>query len=299
MFDLAGYMDQKCRKVDAALERLWDRFDPYPTVLLDAMQYSVKAGGKRLRPLLCIAAAEAVGGSDEAVMDTACALELIHTYSLIHDDLPAMDDDDFRRGKPTSHKVFGEATAILAGDALLTAAFEVLSCHRGGQCRDSNDSIHLEIICLLARAAGASGMVQGQMLDLSFEGKDISWENLKTLQQLKTGALIQASLQAGAVLGGGNAEQVAALRAYGAHVGLAFQVADDVLDVEGDAQIIGKPVGSDQMLGKATGPSVLGLETAKTKAQELVGLAVSHLDIFGNKGEALASLSHYIVERDR
>lgn len=299
MFDLTGYLDEKRRKVDAALQRLWGRFDSHPGVLVEAMRYSVEAGGKRLRPILCIAAAEAVGGSDAAVMDTACALELMHTYSLIHDDLPAMDNDGFRRGKPTNHKVFGEATAILAGDALLTAAFEVLA----GQYRDNigniTDATCLQVIYFVARAAGAAGMVQGQMLDLACEGKDISWEDLKTLQRLKTGALIEASLRAGAVLGGGKAQQVAALRAYGIHIGLAFQVVDDVLDVQGDASIIGKPVGSDQRLKKATGPSVLGLEPAKAKARSLVDRAVRELGVFGDKGNVLAALAHHIVQRNR
>jgi geranylgeranyl diphosphate synthase type II len=293
VFDLKPYLKKKQSNVDAALGKIWDRFEPYPTPLVEAMRYSLEAGGKRLRPILCIAAAEVVGGSETEVMDAACALELVHTYSLIHDDLPAMDDDGFRRGKPTCHKVFGEATAILAGDALLTAAFEVLarvSCQR---------SSYPQVIHLIARAAGASGMVQGQMMDLASEEKAVSWEDLKILHRLKTGALIEASLQAGAILGGGSSQQVAAVRSYGAHVGLAFQVADDVLDVEGDSRLTGKPVGSDEKHLKATVPSLLGLETAKVHARDLVDHALEELSIFGSKGNVLATLARYIVERNR
>lgn len=299
MFDLKSYLKKKQGNVDAALGKIWDHFEPYPTQLVEAMRYSLEAGGKRLRPILCIAAAELVEGTETEVMDAACALELVHTYSLIHDDLPAMDDDDFRRGKPTCHKVFGEATAILAGDALLTAAFEVLARVSWKSSNYSGDSVYLRIIHLIARASGASGMVQGQMMDLASEKKDVSWEDLKALHRLKTGALIEASLQVGAILGGGSSQQVAAVRSYGEHVGLAFQVADDVLDVEGDYSLTGKPVGSDEKHQKATVPSVLGLETSKGHARDLVDCALKELRVFGSKGHVLAALAHYVVERNR
>jgi geranylgeranyl diphosphate synthase type II len=218
MFDLKTYLQERRQAVNAALSELWNGFEPYPTKLVQAMRYSVEAGGKRLRPILCMAASRAVGGTEAEVMDAACALELIHTYSLIHDDLPAMDNDDIRRGKPTCHKAFDEATAILAGDALLTFAFDVLAAGRLERDNSVDSLARLRVIQLIARAAGASGMVQGQMLDLSLEGRVAGWEDLKILQQLKTGALLEGSVHAGAILGGGNVEQVTALRAYGAHI---------------------------------------------------------------------------------
>lgn len=297
-FGLKGYLEEKRRIVNEALSLLWNEYEGgRPTRLVQAMRYSLEAGGKRLRPILCMAAAEAVGGTQADALDTACALELIHTYSLIHDDLPAMDDDGLRRGKPTCHRAFDEATAILAGDALLTAAFEVLAA--GGQRRGSDSSTCLRVIYLIARAAGASGMVAGQMLDLSLEGKTVEWEDLVNLQRLKTGALIEASVEAGAVLGGGSVDEVKAMRAYGAHIGLAFQVADDVLNVEGDPEALGKPVGSDEILEKATAASVLGLEQAKVRACELVDDALDELKAFGKRAEPLAALARYIVERKR
>ena len=297
MFDLKAYLKVKQQAVNTALRKLWDDIEPYPSLLVQAMRYSLEAGGKRMRPILCIAATEAVGASEADVMPAACALELIHTYSLIHDDLPAMDNDDLRRGKPTCHKAFNEATAILAGDALQTAAFEVLAdarLHQGG------DPLKwLEVVHLIARAAGYSGMVQGQMIDISSEGKGITLEKLEMLHRLKTGALIEASVQAGAILGGGNFHEVAALGAYGRHIGLAFQVADDILNVEGTPEILGKPVGSDSDHQKAAFPSLMGLQKAKLHARELIDTALGELSIFGKKGKPLAALGRYIVERKR
>ncbi len=296
MFDLRAYLETKRQAVNAALERLWDDYDPYPTPLVQAMRYSVEAGGKRLRPILCIAASEAVEGSEDDVMPAACALELIHTYSLIHDDLPAMDDDDLRRGKPTCHKAFDEATAILAGDALLTGAFETLAA---AGCSAGTDSLKwLEVVHLITRASGCSGMVQGQMMDLSLQAKAVSPQDLETMQRLKTGALIEASVKTGAVLGGANSQQIAALAAYGRFVGIAFQVADDVLNVEGKPEMLGKPVGSDKALQKATGPSVMGMDKAKARAGEFVESALNELAIFGIKGQALNALARYVIERD-
>jgi geranylgeranyl diphosphate synthase type II len=297
MFDLKAYLKAKQQRINAALEKLWDGTEFFPTPLIQAMRYSLEAGGKRLRPILCLAASEAVGGCDADVMPAACALELIHTYSLIHDDLPAMDDDDLRRGKPTCHKAFDEATAILAGDGLLTAAFEVLASAARTQGRDPLK--WLEISYLIARAAGHTGMVQGQMMDLSVEGKAITIEELETLQQLKTGALIEASVKAGAILGEGTPEQVAALAAYGQHIGLAFQLADDILNIEGTPDIIGKPVGSDQAHRKITGPSLIGLEQAKARATELIDSALEELKDFDMRGQPLAALARYIIERKK
>jgi geranylgeranyl diphosphate synthase type II len=297
MFDPKAYLKAKQETVNAALSKLWDDKEPYPTMLVQAMRYSLEAGGKRLRPILCIAASEVVGGSEADVMPAACALELIHTYSLIHDDLPAMDDDDLRRGKPTCHKAFNEATAILAGDALQAAAFEVLAA--AGRHQRGDASKWLEVVYLIARAAGYSGMVQGQMMDISSEGKGISLEELETLHRLKTGALIEASVQAGAILGGGSSQEITAMGAYGRYAGLAFQVADDILNVEGSPEMLGKPVGSDLDHQKATGPSLMGLEQAKARAGELVERALEELTIFGKKGEPLAALARYILERKR
>jgi len=297
MFDLKAYLKAKQQAIDAALEMLWDAREPFPTPLIQAMRYSLEAGGKRLRPILCIAASEVVGGSEADVMPAACALELIHTYSLIHDDLPAMDNDALRRGKLTCHKAFGEATAILAGDALLTAAFEVLAI--AGRDQASDPSRWLEVVYLIARAAGCSGMVQGQMMDLSVEGQTITLEKLETLQRLKTGAIIEVSVKAGALLGGGSAQEIAALGAYGRHIGLAFQVADDVLNVEGKPEVLGKPVGSDQAHEKVTGPSLIGLEKTKAHARKLIDSALEELKVFGTKGMPLATLARYIIERKK
>lgn len=296
-FDLETYLKGKQQKVNTALEKLWEDAHTPPTLLIPAMQYSLLGGGKRLRPILCIAACEAVGGREADVMPAACALELIHTYSLIHDDLPAMDDDDFRRARPTCHKAFDEATAILAGDALLTAAFEALA--DAGRRKGRETLKWLEAIYLIARAAGCFGMVQGQMMDVSSEGKVINLEELKELQELKTGALIEASVRTGALLGGGSSQEIAALGVYGRHIGLAFQVADDILNVEGKPEMLGKPVGSDQALQKATGASLMGLEQAKARAAELIDSALEEIKIFGIKGEPLAALARYVIERER
>ncbi|NVM21209.1 MAG: polyprenyl synthetase family protein [Desulfobacterales bacterium] len=297
MFDLKPYLKAKQRTINAALKKLWDDREPYPSPLVQAMRYSIGAGGKRLRPVLCIAASEATGGAEADVMPAALALELIHTYSLIHDDLPAMDDDDLRRGKPSCHKAFNEATAILAGDALLTAAFELLAA--AGRQQPADASKWLEVIYLISRASGCSGMVEGQMMDLCSEGKMITLEELDCLQQLKTGALIEASVHAGALLGGGSFQQIAALSAYGRHIGLAFQVADDILNIEGSSEVLGKPVGSDRGRQKATGPSLMGLEQAKARAGELLDSALEQLEIFGKKAEPLAAVARYILERNR
>ncbi|NVL91127.1 MAG: polyprenyl synthetase family protein [Desulfobacterales bacterium] len=295
-FDFENYLKGKQQEVNAALEKLWKDVVAPPTPLIPAMRYSLLAGGKRLRPILCIAGCEAAGGSQADVMPVACALELVHTYSLIHDDLPAMDDDDLRRGKPTCHKEFDEATAVLAGDALLTAAFETIAA---AGCDQRGDALKwLEVIHLVARAAGYSGMVQGQMMDIS-SGKEITLEELDTIYLLKTGALIEASVQAGAILGGGGSGEINALGAYGRKIGLAFQIVDDILDVEGKTEIIGKPVGSDQAHEKATGHSLMGREQAKARANELIDSALQELSLFGAKGEPLVALARYIVNRRR
>jgi len=298
IFDLRRYLKEKQEAVNTSLDKVWENQRPRPSPLIRAMRYSVEAGGKRLRPLLSIAASEAVGGSEGDVMPAACALELIHTYSLIHDDLPAMDNDDLRRGKATCHKAFDEATAILAGDALLTLAFEILA--NAGRLDEPDKALKwLEVAFLMARAAGCSGMVEGQMQDILSEQRQLTLDELETLQGLKTGALIVASVQAGAILGGGSAPQIASLATYGRHIGLAFQMADDILNIEGRPDILGKPVGSDEALHKATGPSLMGLEQAKARMGELVEKALEELDGFAERGAPLSAIARYVIERNR
>lgn len=263
--------------------------------LKEAMDYSLRAGGKRLRPILVLAGAEAVGGKPDDVMDVACALEMIHTFSLIHDDLPAMDNDDLRRGKPTSHKVFGEAAAILAGDALLAEAFYLLSknsCNR-------DPRLVLEVMSDIAFATGARGMTGGQQIDMESMGKKLTEEELTTLHRLKTGRLITVSVTSGAKYCGAPKEKIRALNSYGQSIGLAFQIADDILDIEGDQDEIGKDVGSDIENDKATYPAIIGLDRSKNKAEELIGDAVSALSIFDGSADPLRGIAKYVVERKK
>jgi geranylgeranyl diphosphate synthase type II len=293
-FDLDAYLTARRELVDAALERALPAEDLPPTTLHRAMRYSVMAGGKRLRPVLVIAGAEAVGGSAEAVLPAACAIELIHTYSLIHDDLPAMDDDDYRRGRLTSHKVFGEAMAILAGDALLTLAFRLIA-ENGGQPGDAQRLCR--VVADVAAGAGASGMVGGQVVDVESEGKTISAETLEYIHRHKTAALIRTSVRAGAVLAGGAAREVSALTEAAEHLGLAFQIVDDILDVEGDSAELGKTAGSDQRKQKATYPALHGLEASRREAQTLVQVAKERLAQVGPRTAPLSALADFIVER--
>jgi len=293
--DLKGYLRERAVLVDAALDRWLPGEDILPPRLHQAMRYSVFAGGKRLRPVLIIAACEAVGGPPERALPAACAVEMIHTYSLIHDDLPAMDDDDLRRGRPTNHKVFGEANAILAGDALLTEAFRLLADAEAN--RGVDPAVSLRVIETIARCAGSQGMVGGQVVDMQSEGNPVDFATLQYIHTRKTGALILASIQAGAWLGGGNDEQVAALTRYGETAGLAFQIADDILDIIGDQRKLGKDVGSDQARGKATYPALLGLSEARRRASELRDLAIAALEPLGTSAEPLRAIARYIVER--
>lgn len=294
-FDLHDYLRERAALVDAALDRYLPGEDLLPAVLHQAMRYSVFAGGKRLRPILVMAACEAVGGAPERVLHAACAMEMIHTYSLIHDDLPAMDDDDFRRGRPTNHKVYGEANAILAGDALLTEAFRLLADPAAN--RDCAPAVVLRVIETVARCAGSQGMVGGQVVDMEAEGKPIDYATLQYIHTRKTGALFLASIQAGAWLGGGSDDQLAALTRYGETAGLAFQIADDILDIIGDQAVLGKDVGSDQARGKATYPALLGLSEARRRAEELRDLALTALDPLDASAEPLRALARYIVDR--
>lgn len=265
--------------------------------LLSAMRHSLLSGGKRLRPILCFAASEAVGGSPDRCMTTACAIEMIHTYSLIHDDLPAMDNDDLRRGKPTCHVAFDEATAILAGDALLTYAFHVLSSPEHWDSKDIE--LNLKMINLISSAAGQQGMIEGQMIDMESQGLSLSMDEVEKLHRLKTGAMINVSIQCGALLAGANQKQLQALECYGANIGLAFQVADDILNVTGDAKILGKATGTDSELNKATYPALLGLEASRAYAGKLMNEALGELEIFDSKADPLRHIARYIVERKR
>lgn len=278
---------------DAALKRLIPQVDSPESRVFEAMRYSALAGGKRVRPFLVIASADLFNVSRTCSERVAAAVEMVHTYSLIHDDLPAMDNDDLRRGKPTCHKQFDEATAILAGDGLLTLAFEVLAedaTHRQPEVRT-------ELILEMAKAIGARGMVGGQMLDIWAETHRLDIPEITRLQRMKTGALIAYSCQAGAILGRADERQRHLLNAYAHDVGLCFQITDDLLDVEGEAAEVGKATHKDEASGKATFVSLLGREGARERAQILCDQAVRHLEIFGEKGKFLRDLAQFIVER--
>jgi geranylgeranyl diphosphate synthase type II len=294
--DLKHYLNERCKLVDEALDKLLPRDDELPASLHKSMRYSVFAGGKRIRPILMLAACEAVGGDIRLAMPAACAMEMIHTYSLIHDDLPAMDNDDFRRGNPTNHKVFGEAVAILAGDALLTAAFIAMS--RPASSLQVPPATILAVINEIGSCAGSHGMVGGQVIDMESEGQhDIDLAIVQYIHTHKTGALIKASIKAGAMLGGADDKVLDAMTRYGETVGLAFQIADDILDIEGTTEEIGKDAGSDQARGKATYPAVVGLAESKRRAAELMEMALESLAGFDAKADPLREIAGYIVNR--
>ena len=262
--------------------------------LAESMEYSLMAGGKRLRPILVMAAADAVGARGTDFVQAACGIEMIHTYSLIHDDLPAMDNDDYRRGKLTNHKVFGEALAILAGDALLTQAFEVILRQQGVPAQ-----VLLEVLREMSIAAGPNGMVGGQVIDMLSEGKRISMEELRKMHMGKTGALFRAAIRSGAILGGASEAQLAALTTYADCFGLAFQITDDILDVVGDEAVIGKPVGSDERNEKSTYVTLTSLDEAKKLAADTVQQALEALEIFGDEAKFLRDLVKMLLERNK
>ncbi len=291
---LKAYLNDRQNIVEEALTRYLPSEDNIPADIFKAIRYSVFAGGKRIRPILCLAAVEALGGDIAQALPVACSVELIHTYSLIHDDLPAMDNDDFRRGKPTSHKVFGEAIAILAGDALLTEAFNLLS--RAEKVRLPAER-SLAVIQVIAQAAGIYGMVGGQALDLLAEKTNPDLDVLSDIHRRKTGALIVAAVKSGAIICGASEQKVQALTDYGMNIGLAFQIADDILNVEGDSRLMGKQTGSDAARGKVTYPSIIGLDNARIILSEYLAAAIQSIDDFDDRALPLRVIADYIINR--
>ncbi len=292
--DAADYLNNWAKRVGEELDRLVPKsFEP--PEIFEIMRYSLFAGGKRLRPVLCVAGCEAVGGNPELILPAACALECIHSYSLIHDDLPAMDDDDLRRGMPTSHKVYGEAAAILAGDGLQALAFELMANEKMSE--KISPGRHVKAIRMVADAAGATGMVGGQLLDIRANGRVSDVAHLEEIHRRKTGALLRVSVCLGGLLGGGDEAQLNALHVYGEKIGLAFQIVDDILDVEGDEALMGKPIGSDEGLNKATYPALYGMETSKQLARTTCEEALAALENLPKKAPELESLAHFIILR--
>ena len=293
--DIKTYLSRKREIVDEALERYFPKSMESQSTLHKAIRYSLFAGGKRIRPILSIAAFEAVGAKGEGILPFACGLEMIHTYSLIHDDLPAIDNDDYRRGRLTVHKVFGEAIAVLAGDGLLTEAFQLMT-HPASL--SGSDGLILELVNEVARAAGLAGMVIGQVVDIESEGKEIDLPTLEYLHTHKTGKMILAAIRVGAKLGGAKGDTLQALTAYGERIGLAFQIADDILNVEGNPDVLGKNTGTDAERRKATYPGVLGLQESKCRGAELVEGAVEALSRFGPEADPLREIARFVVARE-
>ncbi|GMV99135.1 MAG: hypothetical protein AMXMBFR84_02740 [Candidatus Hydrogenedentota bacterium] len=281
------FLVAKAAKSEAAMRHYLSHWTNSPPNLLTAIEYSLFAGGKRLRPGLVLGAADVVAGDDTPAIPAACAVEMIHTYSLIHDDLPCMDDDDLRRGKPTAHKVFGEAMAILAGDALLTMAFDVAA-----------ETGNIAVIRELARASGVEGMAGGQVVDLESENKSLALEELKQLHARKTGALIRSSVRCGAMLAGASDAQLNALSLYGEAIGLAFQIADDILDIVGSEDKLGKKPGGDVANKKSTYPALLGVDGARELAEEAMQEAIASLESFGSDADQFRDLARFIVYRE-
>ena len=294
MTDFLNSLRKSAEAVNLTLERLLEMHDDPETELIEAMRYAVLDGGKRIRPFLTVSSADLFNVETERSLRVAAAIEMVHCYSLVHDDLPAMDDDELRRGQPTCHVKYGEATAILAGDALLTRAFEVLADDK----THPDPHVRSDLVMALSRAAGSAGMVGGQMLDLIAEESDLNMPEITRLQRMKTGMLIAVSCEAGAVLGKATQGASHALHAYAHDLGLAFQIADDLLDVEGDEKTVGKMTGKDEEAGKATFVSLLGVERAREQAQMLVAQACEHLDLFGEKADSLKNMARFVVDRN-
>ncbi|MFT4689358.1 MAG: polyprenyl synthetase family protein [Verrucomicrobiia bacterium] len=292
-FDLRHWVDQCARDVNRALGRFIPKATAKPATMHKAMRYSLFAGGKRMRPALTLAAAEACGGQHEPAMPLACAVECIHTYSLIHDDLPAMDNDDFRRGNPTNHKVFGEGIAILAGDALLTQAFEIAA-----QCKSWPRYSHRDVVLEIAKASGSLQLIAGQVADLEGEGKKLKLPQLKYIHERKTSALLCCSARLGGMSANCTPRQLEALTDFGYHVGLAFQVIDDILDVTQTSEQLGKTAGKDLTAEKATYPAIMGLPKSRKIAQQLTDKAFAALKPFRGKAVALQALAEYLLKRE-
>lgn len=293
-FELQAFLAACTDLVNRALDGLLPAASARPATIHKAMRYSLFAGGKRMRPALCLAAAAACGGEQAGAMPLACAVECIHTYSLVHDDLPAMDDDDFRRGKPTNHKVFGEGIAVLAGDALLTQAFEIVARSKGWRRYP-----HQRLVLELAKAAGSLQLIAGQVADLEAEGKNISAAQLRYIHERKTSALLCCSVRLGGMSANCTPAQLDALTDFGYHVGLAFQVIDDILDVTQTSEALGKTAGKDTKAQKATYPSIVGLEKSRRIAAQLTEQAFGALKIFRGKAVALKALAEFLLKRDR
>lgn len=293
--ELNSYLAGKKELVDRALRRYLPGEDNFPEVIFQSVRYSIFAGGKRLRPILCLAAAEALGGDAERLLPVACALEMIHTYSLIHDDLPVMDDDDYRRGRLTNHRVFGEDIAVLAGDALLTEAFRLLA---GEEAAGSFPPERLlGAIREIARSAGLFGMVGGQVADIQAEGKSADPQLLEFIHLHKTGEMIKVSVLAGALLAGADGDSLNAFASFGRNIGLAFQITDDILDIEGEKEALGKSTGKDTALNKMTYPALMGIEQAREKAKRHLAEALASLERFDGRADPLRMIAKFIVER--
>lgn len=293
-FNLEKFLGASAVSVNRALDHLLPSASTRPATIHKAMRYSLFAGGKRMRPALCLAAAAACGGKERDALHMACAVECIHTYSLIHDDLPAMDNDDFRRGKPTNHKVFGEGVAVLAGDALLTQAFEIAA-----QWKGSPRYSHQQVVLEIAKAAGSLQLIAGQVADLEAEGKTISPAQLRYIHERKTSALLCCSVRLGGMSADCTDKQLKALTAFGYNVGLAFQIIDDILDVTQSSEKLGKTAGKDTKAQKATYPSIIGMEKSRKLAQALTERAFSALGIFRGNASALEALAEFLLRRDR
>lgn len=290
---MKGYLKSRQKKIDRALDRYLPKENVKPATIHKAMRYSLFAGGKRLRPILCLAAAEASGGKIEHALPLACALECIHTYSLVHDDLPSMDNDDLRRGRPTCHKVFGDGIAVLAGDALLTISFEIVSRAKPTRRYDMSTLLHE-----VAVAAGSRKLIAGQVADLEAEGHRTDREQLRYIHENKTAAILTTSVRLGAMSANANPKQLTAITKFGRALGLAFQVIDDILDVTQTSEKLGKSAGKDITAKKATYPAVIGLDASRIEAKRLTKQAHDSLTIFGAKGDALHALANYLLERE-
>lgn len=293
--EIQDLLKAKKDRVDEALDHYLSLETGHPETLIESMKYSLFSGGKRLRPILVLAAGEALGKNEEPLLPFACAMEMIHTYSLIHDDLPSMDDDDYRRGRLTNHKVYGEAVAVLAGDALLTLAFKLMT--EPGTNGNLRSEAVIKAIREISDAAGLAGMVGGQVVDILSEGAAPDKETVNTIHQKKTGALIRACTAVGGLLAGGSEKETEALKSYGEKIGLAFQIIDDILDIEGEKEALGKDTGKDQEKNKMTYPAVYGLDESKQKAEDLIEESIASLEIFGEKASFLRGIASFILKR--